>query len=179
MPKTPIELSEKGFEEYVEECLLKGGYIKGNPADYDREYAIDTKMLFDFLEDTQPKKIQRFKEAYKDQYKAKILYRLNQELNNRGMVDVLRHGMKDYTANLDLAYFKPVSNLNPEMAELYSKNRISVTRQVHYSIKNENSIDMVIFINGLPVVVMELKNAFTGQSYEDAILQYKKDRSPS
>lgn len=179
MPKTPVELSEKGFEEYVEECLLKGGYIKGNPADYDREYAIDTKMLFDFLEKTQPKKIQKFKEAYKDQYKAKILYRLNQELAQRGIVDVLRHGIRDYTANLDLAYFKPASGLNAEMIELYNKNRVSVTRQVHYSTKNENSVDMVIFINGLPVVVMELKNAFTGQSYEDAIRQYRKDRSPN
>lgn len=179
MLKTPVELSEKGFEEYVEERLLKGGYVKGNPADYNREYAIDTKMLFDFLEDTQPKKLQKFKEAYKDQYKEKILYRLNQELANRGMVDVLRHGIRDYTANLDLAYFKPASRLNAEMVELYNKNRVSVTRQVHYSIKNENSVDMVIFINGLPVVVLELKNAFTGQTYEDAIRQYKKDRSPS
>lgn len=179
MPKTPVELSEKGFEEYVEECLLKSGYIQGDPADYDREYAIDTKMLFDFLEDTQPKKIQKFKEAYKDQYKAKILYRLNQELAQRGMVDVLRHGIRDYTANLDLAYFKPASGLNAEMVELYNKNRVSVTRQVHYSTKNENSVDMVIFINGVPVVVMELKNAFTGQSYADAIRQYRKDRSPN
>lgn len=179
MSKTPVELSEKGFEEYVEECLLKGGYVKGSPTDYDKEYAIDTKMLFDFLEDTQPKKIQKFKEAYKDQYKAKILYRLNQELANRGMIDVLRHGIRDYIANLDLAYFKPASGLNAEMVELYNKNRVSVTRQVHYSTKNENSVDMVIFINGLPVVVLELKNAFTGQSYEDAIRQYKEDRSPS
>ncbi|MDI3534516.1 MAG: type restriction enzyme subunit [Thermosediminibacterales bacterium] len=179
MPKTSVELSEKGFEEYVEECLLKGGYIKGDPADYDREYAVDTKMLFEFLEDTQPKKLQKFKEAYKEQYKAKILYRLNQELNQRGMVDVLRHGIKDYIAHLDLAYFKPASGLNREALEFYRKNRISVTRQLHYSTRNENSVDMVIFINGLPVVVLELKNAFTGQSYEDAIRQYRKARSPS
>lgn len=179
MPKTPIELSEKSLEEYVEECLLKGGYLKGDPADYNREYAIDTKMLFDFLEDTQPKKMQKFKDVYKDQYKAKILYRLNQELANRGTIDVLRHGIKDYNANLDLAYFKPASGLNAETIELYNKNRVSVTRQVHYSLKNDNSVDMVIFINGLPVAVIELKNAFTGQSYEDAIRQYKKDRSPS
>ncbi|MDK2788954.1 MAG: type restriction enzyme subunit [Epulopiscium sp.] len=175
--KTPFDLTEKSFEEYVEECLLKNGYLKGDPADYNREYAIDTKMLFDFLEDTQPKKMQKFKEVYKDQYKNKILYRLNQELANRGTIDVLRHGIRDYTANLDLAYFKPASRLNAEMVELYNKNRVSVTRQVHYSLKNEKSVDMVIFINGLPAIVLELKNAFTGQSYEDAIRQYKKDRS--
>lgn len=179
MAVTPVELSEKGFEGYVEECLLKGGYIKGDPNDYDREYAIDTRIFFDFLEDTQPKKMQKFKEAYKDQYKTRILYRLNQELSKRGMIDVLRHGLKSYIASLDLAYFKPSSGLNDEIVKLYNKNRVSVTRQVHYSTKNEKSVDLILFVNGLPVVVLELKNAFTGQTYEDAINQYKKDRSPS
>lgn len=176
---TPVELSEKGFEEYIEEHLLKSGYIKGNPDDYNKEFALDTKILFDFLEDTQPKKMERLREIYKDQYQFKILSRLNRELSNRGMIDVLRHGIKDYGVYLDLAYFKPASKLNNEMVKLYEKNRISVTRQVHYSTKNENSIDMLICVNGLPVVVLELKNAFTGQTYEDAIIQYKKDRSPN
>lgn len=179
MPITPIELWEKGFEEYVEECLLNNGYIKGNPGNYDKEYGIDTQMLFEFLEDTQPKKIQKFKEAYKEEYKFKILYRLNQELAQRGMIDVIRHGMKDYIASLDLAYFKPSSNLNYQTLELYSKNRISVTRQVHYSSKNNKSVDMIIFVNGLPIGILELKNAFTGQTYENAMIQYRKDRSPS
>ena len=179
MTKTPVELTEKGFEEYVEEYLLDSGYIKGNPDDYNKEFAIDTKLLFDFLEDTQPRKMERLKEIYKDQYQFKVLSRLNRELNNRGMIDVLRHGIKDYGVYLDLAYFKPVSKLNDEIVRLYEKNRISVTRQVHYSTKDEKSIDMLICINGLPVVVLELKNPFTGQTYEDAIMQYKKDRSPN
>lgn len=176
---TPVELSEKGFEEYVEEHLLKSGYVKGNPNDYNKEFALDTKILFDFLEDTQPKKMDKLREIYKDQYQFKVLSRLNRELNNRGMIDVLRHGIKDYGVYLDLAYFQPDSKLNEKTVKLYEKNRISVTRQVHYSIKNENSIDMLICINGLPVVVLELKNPFTGQTYEDAIIQYKKDRSPN
>ena len=176
---TPMELSEKGFEEYVEEHLLKSGYVKGNPNDYNKEFALDTKILFDFLEDTQPKKMDKLREIYKDQYQFKVLSRLNRELNNRGMIDVLRHGIKDYGVYLDLAYFQPDSKLNEKTVKLYEKNRISVTRQVHYSIKNENSIDMLICINGLPVVVLELKNPFTGQTYEDAIIQYKKDRSPN
>ena len=176
---TPVELSEKGFEEYVEEHLLKSGYVKGNPNDYNKEFALDTKILFDFLEDTQPKKMDKLREIYKDQYQFKVLSRLNRELNNRGMIDVLRHGIKDYGVYLDLAYFQPDSKLNEKTVKLYEKDRISVTRQVHYSIKNENSIDMLICINGLPVVVLELKNPFTGQTYEDAIIQYKKDRSPN
>ncbi|MBE6065003.1 type I restriction endonuclease subunit R [Clostridium cochlearium] len=179
MAKTPEELLEKGFEEYIEEHLLRNGYVEGSPDDYNKEYALDTKLLFEFLEDTQPKKMDKLRQIHKDQYKFKILKRLNTELNNRGMIDVLRHGIKDYGVYLDLAYFKPASKLNDEMVKLYNKNRISVTRQVHYSIKNENSIDMLICVNGLPVVVLELKNAFTGQTYEDAIIQYKKDRSPN
>jgi type I restriction enzyme R subunit len=177
--RTPEELREIGFEEYVEEYLLDSGYIKGNPDDYNKEFALDTKLLFDFLEDTQPRKMERLREIYKDQYQFKVLSRLNRELNNRGMIDVLRHGIKDYGVYLDLAYFKPVSKLNDEIVRLYEKNRISVTRQVHYSTKDEKSIDMLICINGLPVVVLELKNPFTGQTYEDAIMQYKKDRSPN
>jgi type I restriction enzyme R subunit len=179
MAKTPEELLEKGFEEYIEEHLLRNGYVKGSPDDYNKEYALDTKLLFEFLENTQPKKMDKLRQIHKDQYEFKILKRLNTELNNRGMIDVLRHGIKDYGVYLDLAYFKPASKLNNEMVKLYEKNRISVTRQVHYSTKNENSIDMLICVNGLPVVVLELKNAFTGQTYEDAIIQYKKDRSPN
>ena len=179
MAKTPVELSEKGFEEYVEEQLLKSGYVKGNPSDYNKEFALDTKILFDFLEDTQPKKMERLKEIYKDQYQFKVLSRLDRELNNRGMIDVLRHGIKDYGVYLDLAYFQPASKLNEKTVKRYEKNRISVTRQVRYSTKNENSIDMLICVNGLPAVVLELKNPFTGQTYEDAIIQFKKDRSPN
>jgi type I restriction enzyme R subunit len=179
MSKTPEELLEKGFEEYIEEHLLRNGYVKGSSDDYNKEYALDTKILFEFLEDTQPKKMDKLRQIHKDQYKFKILKRLNTELNNRGMIDVLRHGIKDYGVYLDLAYFQPASKLNDEIVKLYEKNRISVTRQVHYSTKNENSIDMLICVNGLPVVVLELKNAFTGQTYEDAIMQYKKDRSPN
>jgi len=177
--RTPEELREIGFEEYVEEHLIKSGYIKGNPDDYNKEFAIDTKLLFEFLEDTQPEKMERLRDIYKDQYQFKILSRLNRELNNRGMIDVLRHGIKDYGVYLDLAYFKPASKLNEEMVKLYEKNRISVTRQVRYSTKNDKSIDMLICVNGLPVAVIELKNPITGQTYEDAIMQYKKDRSPN
>jgi len=163
--RTPEELREIGFEEYVEEHLIKSGYIKGNPDDYNKEFALDTKLLFDFLEDTQPKKMERLREIYKDQYQFKVLSRLNRELNNRGMIDVLRHGIKDYGVYLDLAYFKPVSKLNDEIVRLYEKTRITVTRQEPYSTKDEKSIDMLICINGLSVVVLELKNLFTGQAY--------------
>ena len=100
-------------------------------------------------------------------------------MRSRSIIDVLRHGIKDYGVKLDLAYYKPATSMNKEMVENYNKNRISVTRQLRYSNKNENSVDMVIFVNGLPVVVMELKNPFTGQNFNHAINQFKSDRHPN
>jgi type I restriction enzyme R subunit len=179
MAVTPKDLSETGFEEYIQDYLVNHGYLSGVPQDFNKEYALDTKILFDFLEDSQPRKMQKLKDIYKDQYKFKITSRIDKELNKRGMIDVLRHGIKDYGVQLDLAYFKPATSMNEEMVELYNKNRISVTRQIHYSTKNENSVDLTIFINGLPVAVLELKNPFTGQTYEHAIAQFKKDRHPA
>lgn len=179
MARTPKDLTEAGFEEYIEEQLLNRGYLKGSQADYNKDHAMDTKMLFDFLEDSQPQAMERLKAIYKDQYKFKIMSRLDHELRSRNIIDVLRHGIKDYGVKLDLAYFKPATSMNKEMVENYNKNRISVTRQLRYSNKNENSVDMVIFVNGLPVVVMELKNPFTGQNYTHAIHQFKYSRHPN
>jgi type I restriction enzyme R subunit len=177
--KTPAELTEKGFEEYIEASLLANGYMQGSSESYHKMLAIDTMLLFEFLEDTQPIKMQKLNYIYKDQYQQKILSRLDKELASRGMIDVLRHGIKDYGQYLDLAYFKPASRMNKEMVELYNKNRLTVTRQVHYSIKNENSLDMVLFVNGLPIAVLEIKNEFTGQNVHDAIKQYRNDRNPN
>ncbi|OGX39611.1 MAG: hypothetical protein A3D87_01480, partial [Omnitrophica WOR_2 bacterium RIFCSPHIGHO2_02_FULL_50_17] len=106
----------------------------------------------------------------------KFLYRLNQELDSRGMLDCLRHGITDYGKKFTLAYFKPVSKLNPETQRLYNKNILTVTRQVHYSTKDESSIDMLLSVNGLPAATIELKNPFTGQDVDDAKRQYKYDR---
>ena len=100
------------------------------------------------------------------------------ELSNRGMIDVIRHGTNDRGVKLDWAYFKPNSSLNKELSELYDKNVLSITRQLKYSQKNENSVDMVIFLNGLPVIAIELKNEFTGQNVWNAVRQFRKDRDP-
>jgi len=104
------------------------------------------------------------------------MYRLNQELDTRGMLDCLRHGITDYGKKFSLAYFKPVSKLNPETQKRYDKNILTVTCQVHYSAKDESSIDMLLSVNGLPVATIELKNPFTGQDVADAKRQYKYDR---
>jgi type I restriction enzyme R subunit len=109
----------------------------------------------------------------------KLIIRINNEISSRGVIDVLRNGIKDRGCHFTLVYFEPKSGLNPEHQELYLKNRFTCIRQVHYSIKNENSLDMVLFINGLPIVTMELKNQLTGQTIIDSEKQYKYDRNPN
>lgn len=169
-----LDYSEKNFEEQIEEYLLSSGYEKrvltddkvNNKFDLTlfKKYAIDVKVLFRFLENTQEKVLNKLKKVYKDNYKEKILDRLSKELHNRGMIDCLRHGIRDYGETLRLAYNKPVSSMNYTILEQYNKNIFTVSRQVYYSKDNNNSIDMMISLNGLPIAVIELKNQFTGQS---------------
>lgn len=170
-------IDEKAFEEAIEQSLIEaGGYVKGNPANFDRVLALDQTVLFKFIKDTQKDTWDSLVAIHGAEAEKKFLYRLNQELDNRGMLDCLRHGITDYGKKFDLAYFKPVSKLNPETQRLYDKNILSVYRQVHYSTKDESSIDMLLSVNGLPVATIELKNPFTGQDVEDAKRQYKYDR---
>ncbi|MGB9499978.1 MAG: type I restriction endonuclease [Dissulfuribacterales bacterium] len=114
---------------------------------------------------------EKLSEIHGSQTESKILQRLFKELDNRGTLDVLRNGFVDYGVRFKMAYFKPASKLNPETIALYNKNRLTVTRQVKYSLKNENSIDMLLSLNGLPVATVELKNQFTGQNAANAKCQ--------
>ncbi|EIF6154525.1 type I restriction endonuclease subunit R [Clostridium perfringens] len=182
-----IDYSEKNFEEQIEEYLIYSGYekrsIKNNEKSRDlelfRKYAIDVEVLFRFLEDTQEKALNKLKKVYKDDYKTKILDRISKELHNRGMIDCIRHGVRDYGETLKLAYNKPASSMNYTTSQLYSKNIFTVSRQVYYSNDKNNSIDMLISLNGLPIVIMELKNQFTGQSVENSKKQFRDDRDPN
>lgn len=182
-----IDYSEKNFEEQIEEHLIYSGYekrsIKNNEKNRDleffRKYAIDVEILFRFLEDTQEKALNKLKKVYKDDYKTKILDRISKELHNRGMIDCIRHGVRDYGETLKLAYNKPASSMNYTTSQLYSKNIFTVSRQVYYSNDKNNSIDMMISLNGLPIVIMELKNQFTGQSVENSKKQFRDDRNPN
>ncbi|CDO04306.1 Type I restriction enzyme EcoR124II R protein [Oceanobacillus picturae] len=177
-----IDYSEKGFEANIEANLINSGYIQrtvsGQSLEDFRKYAIDVGTFFEFLENSQPKSLERLRKAYKDQYKKKILDRVHKELDKRGMIDCLRHGIKDYGVNLKLAYNKPVSDMNQMLIDLYEKNIFTVSRQVFYSSKKNNSIDMMLSLNGLPIVVLELKNQLTNQTVEDSKSQFRKDRDP-
>ncbi len=175
----PIQTKEITFENEIEYALIEnGGYIKGNSKDYNREYALDTTLLFRFLKDSQPKEWKKLEQKYGSHAKANFLKRLNKELDSKGMLYLLRHGVIDAPAKLSLCYFPPASLMNQTSIELYQKNILSITRQVHYSLKNENSIDVVLFINGLPFATLELKNQITGQTVDNAKRQYMKDRDP-
>ena len=168
---------EKAFEEAIGQSLIDhGGYVKGDPNNFNRDLAIDPMILFKFIKDTQKSTWDSLVTIHGAEVEKKFLYRLNQELDARGMLDCLRHGVTDYGKKFMLAYFKPVSKLNPETQKLFDKNILTVTRQVHYSTKDESSIDMLLSLNGLPVATIELKNPFTGQDVDDAKRQYKYDR---
>src|SRR3989338_4166626 len=152
-------VNEKAFEESIERSLIgHGGYVKGDQNNISRDLAIDQMVLFQFIKDTQKNVWDSLVTIHGTDVEKKFLYRLNQELDARGMLDCLRHGITDYGKKFMLAYFKPVSKLNPETQKLFDKNILAVTRQVHYSTKDESSIDMLLSVNGLPVATIELKN---------------------
>ena len=175
----PVDHKEIAFEAAIEESLLAhGGYLAGDPLAFDRELALDRAELFAFLRDSQPKTWAKLESLLGAQTEATILDNLLGALAARGSLDVLRHGFKCYGKQLDLAYFAPAHGMNPETQALYESNRLTVTRQLKYSLSNENSIDLVIGLNGLPVVTVELKNPMSGQTWRDAVWQYKADRDP-
>lgn len=172
--------SEQAFEETIVTILVKqGGYRQVSNENWSRELALDRSMLFAFIKESQPDQWQRLCEIHGVEVDIRFLQRLVKELDNRGTLDVLRHGIIDYGVRFHLAYFKPASGLNPETQRLYDLNQLTVIRQLRYSQKNErDAIDLVLCVNGLPVATAELKNAFTGQSVEQGREQFMKDRDP-
>lgn len=173
---TPDILKERTFQRLIK-CYLveRHGYRASTNHAYHKELALDVDCLFEFLETTQSISTARLKDIYKDNYRSKVLANLDTNLRSRGTLDVLKHGIKDYGVKLDLAYFKPASGMNPDQALLYNQNILSVTEELNYN--EEKRIDLVIFLNGLPIITFELKNAFTGQTWRNAIAQYKNERS--
>lgn len=170
---------EDGLETIIVDWLVKhNGYEQGTNADYNKEYAIDETRLFRFLADTQPDEMEKLAVFKSEQKKRTFLNRLQGELAKRGIIDVLRNGIKVYPADLIMFYLTPNENKDTAKA-LYAKNIFSVTRQLRYSIDaGKLALDLCIFINGLPVITFELKNQLTKQNVENAVQQYKDDRSP-
>lgn len=169
---------EEGLEALIVKHLVEqNGYEQGKSDDYSKEYALDEMRLFHFLQATQPEEMTKIGVFASEPKKRAFLNRLKGEISKRGIVDVLRNGVKVYPASLILFYLTPSEN-NTKQKELYEKNIFSVTRQLRYSATAKLALDLCIFINGLPVITMELKNRLTKQNTENAVAQYKNDRDP-
>lgn len=173
-----MEYKEKRFEEDIESSLLThGGYTKGNMKTYDAGKAVDLPVLIEFIKKTQQKEWQRYEMIYKDNAEKNLYKRFNNEVNAHGLLHVLRNGINDRGVKLKVAYFKPESTLNQQLVENYKSNVLTETRQFAYSTENKNTIDMVLSLNGIPIVAIELKNQITGQSVENAKAQFMYDRN--
>lgn len=172
-------MKEQGLEALIIDYLVKNnGYELGKNADYNKDYAIDEARLIRFLETTQPEQFELLGLRTSHQKYAQFLNRLQGEIAKRGVVDVLRNGVKIYPASLVMFYMTPTDK-NTAAKEMFEKNIFSVTRQLMYSKDNTKlALDFCIFINGLPIITCELKNQLTKQDVEDAVYQYKTDRDP-
>jgi type I restriction enzyme R subunit len=197
------EISERSFEEVIECGLLQngpdacadgtralretsppygdtppGGYRKRKPEEYDLALCLLPRDVVDFVLATQPREWKKLEQHHGAAVKDQFLKRLAAAIERRGVLDVLRNGIKDSGVKFRLAYFRPASGLNEETRRLHAANLFAVVRQVRYSAKNENCLDLVLFLNGIPIFTAELKNPLNAQDVEDAIRQYKTDRDP-
>lgn len=173
--------TERVFEdELCEHLACLGWSVRTHLKDatsYTRELALFPDDLLAFVQETQPAKWAKFKKWHNGQSETMFVKRVAEQLDKHGTLHLLRHGFKDRDAKFFLCQFRPAHKKNPQLWDWYDKNRLTVIRQLHYSLHNENSIDIVLFVNGLPVATSELKTDLT-QSIKDAIVQYKKDRLP-
>tara|TARA_Y100001973_G_C5204218_1_gene340251 strand:- start:1806 stop:4868 length:3063 start_codon:yes stop_codon:yes gene_type:complete len=169
--------TEARLENAIEHCLIhEHHYQRGLSKDFDVEKAIESARVIEFIQSTQKNTWASLEAVHGSAAESILIDGLVKELNTKGMLKVLRHGFKVYGKKFKVASFAPSNNLNPENWALFSKNVLSVTRQLYYSDKHKNSLDMVLFLNGLPVATLELKNPLSGQTVEDAKKQYKRDR---
>ena len=171
---------EAAFETTIAEHLVAhGGYSFGQSSDYDAERALMTADLFGFIEATQPKAWTRLQGLHKASLHPLFLNAYAKAVAQRGVLDVLRHGLKFYGTRIKVAAFAPAHGLNPQVQLQYAANRLVVVRQLHYDpTAPDLSLDLALFVNGIPVVTAELKNAMTGQTVVHAKKQYRTDRSP-
>ncbi|HWB27619.1 MAG TPA: type I restriction endonuclease [Chitinophagaceae bacterium] len=172
------------LEEHVVRYLTKIAqpefpeYTEKDNSCYDKDLCLVPEDLIGFIKDTQPRKYEALTVQYGTAVDDKIIERVTDEIKKKKTLEIFREKVKDRGQTLDLVYFKPSHSKTPEHQEAYLKNRLTVIRQLKYSKKNEKSIDIVLFVNGLPVVTIELKNALTGQYLHNAIKQYIQDRDP-
>ena len=170
--------TEKAFETVIEQYLLANGYVTVGRDGFDRERAIFPESVLSFIRDTQPKEWDRLESLHGTRTGEQMLSDLCKWMEEHGVLATLRHGFKCYGRTLHVAYFKAAHELNPELEARYATNSLGITRQLRYSPRSENSLDIALSLNGIPVITAELKNPLTGQRVEDAQRQYQQDRDP-
>jgi type I restriction enzyme R subunit len=184
-----VTIAERGFEDAITASLVEAGGYRvckwgTHPdwvGDFDRLRGLDTAGLFAFIAETQPKAWERLVAVHggEDGARTQFADRLAKQLDERGTVDVLRHGVNDHGVEVRLAFFKPAHRLTPELMERYLANRLTVTRQLPYDAAASKTVDLCLFVNGIPVATAELKNPLTHQTIEHAKHQYRTDRDPA
>jgi len=170
--------TEAAFETVIEEHLLQHGYISVAREGFDRERAIFPEVVLGFMRETQPKEWARLEALHGDNTGEQVLTDLCKWMDAHGSLATLRHGFKCYGRTLRVAFFQAAHKLNPELEARYASNRLGITRQLHFSPRTEQSVDVTLSLNGIPIATLELKNPLTGQTVEDAMRQYRRDRDP-
>ena len=176
--------TEKRFEDFIEKSLLAlrdadgPEYNKLRHENYDRKLCLIPAELLAFIKRTQEKKWEELERNLGDLTENKFLETINEAIERHGVLKILREGHSLKGQKFDIAYFEPKSGNNPDALTRFKKNKFTIIRQLHYSEKNQNSLDTGIFLNGIPILTIELKNHLTGQSIQHARSQYKTDRDP-
>lgn len=172
------DTSEKDFQKTIIDSLKDNEYEHRSTKNFDKNLCLDKDLLLSFIQRTQKDEWDKLKKLYKNDVESKFLYRLTSELDKRGIVDVLRNGIKDSACQFRLLYPLPNTNKNPKVIELFEENQLSVFDELEYEKReNGNRLDLVVFINGLPIITIELKDTFS-QGVQKAIKQYREDRNP-
>lgn len=170
-----MESNEKRFEQDIETSLItEGGYTKGSMTAYDKELALNVDELVAFIQETQPKQWDRYKTLNYTDPKEALAKRFDQVVKEQGLLEVLRNGFKDRGVSFQVVYFRPETSLNEKASQLYEANRLQAIRQFYFNPKTNESIDLVLMLNGIPIVGLELKNQLTGQSIDHGKKQWSK-----
>ncbi len=172
-------LSEKQYQKFILNYLHDNhGYIIRKNSDFDRLYSLDRELLIKFLDNTQKEKMDSLRKLYKNDFEDTLVNYINMEMSkkNSGLLEILKHGIDFSNTHLDLMYKKPATAFNKDLNKKYSQNIFSVAEEIWASDKER--IDVVIFLNGFAIMTFELKCNLAGQSYEDAIYQYRTERNP-
>ena len=172
------DTSEKAFQNDIIAHLISTGYHKRGNENYNKASCLDPELTLKFVQDTQPREWKKFQRVYGEQSEQKFFYRLLNEIDKKGTINVLRNGFKDAGCHFKLFYPKPNNRKNPDLFEQFEKNIFSVIDELEYEQKEDGKrLDLVISVNGLPIITIELKDTFS-QGVEKAIKQYKEDRDP-